>query len=153
MNIPRLGDTSNPELEQTLEQLTLDQIRFVTAMLEIGDKGKAAASIGLAPTTIYHWPPEVDKAIRLIVLDRQASARQILRQHVIKAVGVITKLMDSDDESIRYRAAKDVIEFTLGRARQQTDINARIDLVDYRTAIFNKLATATDTGDPTEGDQ
>lgn len=151
--IPQPPDMPNPELEQTLSQLTMDQIRFVMSYVEIGDKGKAATAIGLKPDTVYHYPPVVDKAIRLIVLDTAASGRQILRQGLIKAVGVLLKLLDSDDETVRYRAAKDVIEMTLGRARQQTDINARIDLVDYRTAILYKLATATDTGDPTEDDQ
>ena len=147
---PQPPDTPNPELEQTLSQLTLDQTRFVLAYLEIGDKGKAAAAIGIKPDTVYHWPPVVDKAIRLLVLDAAASGRQILRQGLLKAVGVMLKLLDSDDESVRYRAAKDIIEYTLGKARQQTDVVARVDLVDYRTAIFNKLAKATVEDDPTE---
>ena len=44
---------------------------------------------------------------------------------VLKAIAVKVKLLDSDEESIRSKAATEIIEWELGKATQPTELTGK----------------------------
>ena len=82
-----------------------DQWRFIAARLESGSDKEAAEKIGLKPQTVSAWKNK--RAINEYIADaRQTAAigvRDSIEAHSVKAVMTMIKLLDSDDETIRFR--------------------------------------------------
>jgi hypothetical protein len=96
--------------------MTFDQLRYIAIRFEYATKKEAAEAIGLEPDTIYHWPKEVDEALRLIAIETEIAARAILKQNLIKAAMVKVAGLDSRDERIRQGSATEVLDRQLGKA-------------------------------------
>ena len=118
----------NPEksistrLFEILDQLNVDQIRFVVARQEYPTKKAAAMAIDLEPDTVYHWPKTVDEAATLFALDVQETARQIRKKNLIKAMVVKVSGLNAKEEPIRQRIATEIIEAELGRPIQHRQV-------------------------------
>lgn len=117
-------------LREALAYLSVDQLRFVAAMQHTASKKEAAELIGLAPNTVYKWPGVVDEAVLLSAQDKEAAAREVSANHLLKAMMVKLKGLDSDDEALRQKVASEIIEWNLGKAIQKQDVTAKIEVDD-----------------------
>lgn len=113
--------------ESPFSLLTDSQWRFVTAMTEnpSWSKKEAAEYIGLNPRTVYAWDTYVDNAILIARKNIHAAAIERRKQALLKAIAVKIALLDSDDESVRSKAATELIEWELGKAKQMTEITGK----------------------------
>lgn len=115
-------------IEDVFSQLSDSQWRFVTAMVENPHYSKkdAANHIRVTPDTVYRWPKYVDHAIEIARKDVHRAALSMRKQAVLKAIAVKLKLLDSEDENVRSKAASEIIEWELGKATQRTE-NTGVD--------------------------
>ena len=109
-------------LETVLAQLSTDQIRFVVARQEYTSDKEAAKAVGIKPDTVYHWPPIVAEAVRLMAEDGLVTALHVRRRNLAKAMLVKVAGLDSDDERVKQTTATEIIEWELGRAAQKQEI-------------------------------
>lgn len=118
--------SQNQHTNDIFAQLSDSQWRFITAMVEnpSWSKKEAAEYIEITPSTVYRWPEYVDEALALARRDIHNAAITMRRQMLLKAMAVKLKLLDSADESIRSKAASEIIEWELGKATQTTDITS-----------------------------
>ena len=118
----------NPEkskLQTILTQLTKDQLRFVVALQEHKSKDAAARALKLKPDTVYHWDVElIDEAVRLMALDAVSYALELRRMNLNKAIMVKFAGLESKNEAIRQKAATEIIEWELGRAKNALDLTS-----------------------------
>lgn len=115
-------------LQELLPQLSRDQLRFVTAMQEHQTKGEAAKAIGLKPHTVYGWPAIVDEVISLVAQDAVETAKQIAVQNLVKAMMVKVAGLDSKDEATRQKVATELVEWSLGKATQKTELGGSVEI-------------------------
>ena len=102
--------------------LSVDQLRFVAAMQCSATKKEAAELIGIEPNTTYKWPKIVDEAVLLAAQEREMAAREVFKNHLMKAAMVKVKGLDSDDDSLRQKVATEIIEWNLGKATQKSEL-------------------------------
>lgn len=117
-----ISEPVDGELERLLEQLTLDQVRFVVARQECATDREAARKIGMSESMIYRWPKVVKDAVRLMAEDGVKTALFVRRRALAKAMLVKTAGLDSRDERVRQSAATEIIEWELGKASQRTEL-------------------------------
>lgn len=103
------------------------QWRYITAMVEnpTFSKKDAASHIGLSVSTIYEWTkktPYVDIALEHARANIHEAALERRKQAVLKAIAVKIALLDSEDEGVRSKAASEIIEWELGKAKNSTDV-------------------------------
>lgn len=127
------------ELESILALLSHDQLRYITARLQTESKSEAAKAIGLKPNTCSHWPAYVERAVMLIAGEQLTTARHILEHTLVKAMMVKIAGLDSPKEQVRQAVATEIIEWNLGRPRQQTDLAVKVDDTDYTAILLGKL--------------
>lgn len=113
----------SPELERVLSQLSLDQIRFVIARQECGTDREAIQQLGMSESTVYHWPPIVKEAVRLMHRDGLVTALHLRRRSLARAMAIKIKLLDTDDERLRDKVATDIIEAELGKALERRELS------------------------------
>jgi hypothetical protein len=138
------------ELDAILAVLTHAQLRYVTARLQTDDKTAAATAVGLKADTCYRWPAYVERAVILIQREQITTARHILEHTLVKAMMVKIAGLDSAKEATRQAVATEIIEWNLGRPRQQTDLAVRVDDTDYTAILLGKLF-ADDAGEASSG--
>ena len=117
------GCTSD-DLEQTIDDLTTDQVRFVVARQECSTDKEAAESVGLHRQTVKRWKLEgilIDRAVKLMLTDGVIVAMKMRRRNLAKAMLVKTAGLDSDNERLRQGIATEIVEWELGKATQPTD--------------------------------
>lgn len=112
------------QIDAILSRLSKDQIRFIVALQEYPSKREAAEAIGLKPDTVYRWNGEIEEAARLMAQERLEAAKALRRNALIKAIMVKLSALDSDDESVRQKAATEVIEWEMGKAGQSLDVTS-----------------------------
>lgn len=147
---------SNPQMDNLIQeklhtdnifsQLSKLQWRFVTAMVEnpAFNKKEAAEHIGIKPETVYRWPDYVDSAIDAARVNIHNAALGMRKQAVLQAVAVKVKLLESEDENIRSKAASEIIEWELGKATQPLDANLSGDIkVIIEYGDYNPKTTAS----------
>ncbi len=119
--------TQNPHIDDVFSQLSDTQWRFVTAMVENPSFSKkdAAKHIGITADTAYRWDKVVDKAIEKARKDVHSAALSMRKQAVLKAIAVKVKLLNSEDENVRSRAATELIEWELGKATQKNEFTGK----------------------------
>lgn len=110
------------------DRLTPTQRRFVVAMQEHPTKKDAAEAIGIAPNTAYNWNGEVNDAIDFVRNNTAIAQLGILMANGTKAAMVVGKLLESRDESVRLRAAQDILDRNLGKATQRQELDHGGDL-------------------------
>jgi hypothetical protein len=107
-----------------LQQLSMLQLRFIVARLESKTDIEACKTIMISPNTAKAWPnkAEVDEAVNLLRYDGMATALEIRRRSLAKAMAVKAAGLDSKNESVRQKTATELIEWCLGKATQRTEV-------------------------------
>jgi len=113
------------EYENILEQLNVNQCRFIVARLEHPTDSAAARSIDIDERTPLRWPekPLIDRAIKICVKNAALMALGMRRKALPKAMAVKISGLDSLDEDLRQQVAKEIIEGELGRPTQRNENN------------------------------
>lgn len=124
MTEENLKKSTSEQLSELLPQLSKDQLRYVVASLDYPSKKEAAEAVGIKPNTVYGWPPIVEQVVQMMALEATDSALAIRRRNLVKAMMVKVGALDSDDESIRQKAATELIEWEMGRAQQNLDVKS-----------------------------
>lgn len=120
--------STSERLSQILPLLNKNQLRFVIAAQEHPTKKDAADAIGIKPNTVYGWNGIVDEAIRLFGVDSINASIAMNKRVLPKAMAVMIALLDSDNEAVRQRASKELIEWIRGKAVQPIDQNVEMDI-------------------------
>jgi hypothetical protein len=115
--------SSSARLSEVLDQLTVDQMRFVAARQEFSSKKEAAISLGIEPDTVYHWPKIVDEAIRLTALKIHEAAVEIRKRNLLKAMLIKVSGLDCEDVSLQQKVATEIIEAELGKPIQRQEVS------------------------------
>lgn len=143
--------STSDRLLELLRQLSKDQIRFIVACQDYPNKKYAAKAVGIKSNTVYKWPDIVNEAAQLMAIEMAGSAAAIRKRNLVKAMMVKVAGLDSSDESIRQKAATEIIEGVLGKAGQNLDITTKgekigtIDEERYDRAV-STLADAVREG-------
>lgn len=122
-------------------------MRYVTARLQIPEKSAAAKSVNILPATMFKWPDYVERAVTLIAQQQLDTARHLLEHTLVRAMMVKIAGLDSPKEQVRQAVATEIIEWNLGRPRQQTDLAVKVDDTDYTAILLGKLFA----DDPADG--
>ena len=127
MTEKQIKTTDNLHTDDIFSELSDSQWRFVTAMLDNPSftKKQAAEHIGLLPDTIYRWGEIVNKAVDQARINVHEAALSMRKRSVLKALRVKIALLDSDEESIRSKAASEIIEWELGKATHKTEVTGK----------------------------
>jgi hypothetical protein len=123
--VPEQEKYTSSELEQVLDTLSTEQIRFVVARQEFSTDKEAAEAIGIKPNTVYQWKNKgalVDDAVRLMALDGVVVASRVRRRNLAKAMMVKVAGLDSKDERMRQSTATEIIEWEMGKATQKQEL-------------------------------
>lgn len=115
--------TEKPQNIDPFALLSDTEWRFVTAMVEnpTFSKKQAAEHIGITPDYMYRWGAHVDEAVILSRRNIHDAALSMRKKAVLKAIAVKVKLLDSEDENVRSKAASEIIEWELGKATQKNE--------------------------------
>lgn len=107
------------QLSDVLKTLSPNQVRFVVARQDYLSDKEAAEAVGLKPDTVYRWNGNVKRAVQLFAEDIMSGAAAIRRKNLAKAMMVKAAGLDSNDESIRQKAATEIIEWEMGKPSQR----------------------------------
>ena len=119
------------------EQLSDKQLRVIPHLLAAPSIEEGCKSAKVGKATLYEWlKNETFRAeIRRQRQEIVTGALETLKANVTKATEVLVGLLDSENEGIKYRAAKDIIEFTQ-KALEFEELERRIaaieDQIDQR---------------------
>ena len=131
------------ELEELLQTLTVDQLRYVAVRPFAKTITEAAEEIGIARETIYKWDnkDDVDRAVTLMMSDGVMVAREMLRRNLPKAIKVKTEGLDLSDDRLKQSVATEIIEWLLGKAPQQVkaDVTTRQEKPDFDSWDVDEL--------------
>lgn len=125
------GESSPDQFQAICDQLTIDQLRFVTARMNVSTDKEAALAIGVRPDTISEWKRNgvpIDEAVKLLIHDGLVLSRTILRRSVAEAAAVKRAGLYSDDEKVRQGAASEILDRELGRAMQRQEVTGTVIL-------------------------
>ena len=114
------------ELHSVCLQLSVDQLRFITARVNCSTDKEAAQIIGVSPDIVSYWKRKgvpIDEAGKLMALDGVVVAREILRRSVAEAAAVKRAGLQSDDERIKQGAASEILDRELGKPTQKQEIS------------------------------
>ena len=115
---------TSDDLARIIQQLSVDQVRFVVARQEFSTDKEAAMALELKPATVKQWKRRgapIDQAVELIVLDGVIVARELRRKHLAKAMAVKVAGLDSDQERTRQNVSTEIIEWEMGKAAQKIE--------------------------------
>lgn len=115
--------TDDIQQNSPFDLLTDNQWRFVSAMIADPSRSKkdAADVVGVTADTVYRWGSHVDDALKQARRNLHYATLQRRKQALLRAMEVKLQLLDSEDESIRSRAATEIIEWELGKSTQRTE--------------------------------
>jgi len=141
------ADCGSSQFQSICDQLTIDQLRFVTARMNVSTDKEAAAAIGVSPDIVSYWKKQgypIDEAVKLLIHDGLVLSRTILRRSVAEAAAVKRAGLYSDDEKVRQSAATEVLDRELGKAMQPQavthDIQSDGRLETYLKDLANAMA-------------
>jgi len=112
-------------LESILQQLSVEQIRFVIARLDTDTDKDACGCAGLNYNTFRNTPREkrelINQAIALMSFDGLVTALHLRRRALAKAMAIKLAGLDNRDERVRQAVATEIIEWELGKATQRQE--------------------------------
>ena len=126
------GEYSSDDFQSICDQLTIDQLRFVTARMNVSTDKEAAQAIGVEPRTISEWKragAPIDEAVKLLIHDGLVLSRTILRRSVAEAAAIKRAGLYSDDEKTRQAAATEILDRELGKATQRSEVAGSVVLI------------------------
>lgn len=112
---------TSEQLAAVLEQLSVDQIRFIVARQEFATDKEAAGAVDISAQTVYRWPAIVKEAARAMAVDGLVTAQHLRKRHLAKAMLVKTGGLDSESEIVRQKVSTEIIEGEMGKATQPVD--------------------------------
>jgi len=119
--------------EETRSALTDRQVTAIPYLLASRSLEEGARQARVAKNTLYSWLRE--EAFQTELKQQREkiveAGLETLKAHVSKATEVIVGLLDSQNESIRHRAARDVIEFVV-KTTENESLEDRIDSLEER---------------------
>jgi hypothetical protein len=113
-------------LEDIIQRLSVDQIRFVTLRQEFSSDKETAEELDISPSTVKNWKYDgvpINQAVKLMVFDGLIVAAEIRRRSLAKAMLVKRAGLESDDERVRPGAATEIIEWEMGKATGRQEIS------------------------------
>lgn len=108
-----------------LDQLSVDQIRYVVARQLHSTDREAAESVDIPANTISKWKAKgfpIDETVTAMALDGLIVAAHVRRKNLARAMLVKVAGLESEDEKIRQAVATELIDWEMGRATQKTEI-------------------------------
>ena len=137
------AEQSSEQLQQALERLTTDQLRFIVARQEYATDKEAAEAIKIKPNTVSQWKHKgapIDEAVRLMAADGLVTAQVIRRKSLAKAMAVKAAGLDEERPDIRQRVATEFIEWEMGKAAQPIKVEGkvRIEQLEWPTGEITK---------------
>ena len=134
----------------TFEGFTLEQWRFITARLGTTTDKAAAEEIGINDKTPSKWDnkEQVNEAIKLLQRRAADGAVDAISQATLRAAMTVVRLLDSEDEGVRLRAAQDLLDRQLGKPKQRQEVTgADGGPVRIETPVVYIPANGRDEGD------
>jgi len=116
------GKPISEQLQDALAQLSTDQIRYIVVRQGYTSDKDAADALGMKPDRVYHWPPIVKEACRLMAGDGIVVARHVLRKNLAKAALIKAAGLDSDNERISQDVAAEILDRELGKPTQRQEL-------------------------------
>jgi len=115
------------------EQLSDKQLRVIPHLLAAPSIEEGCKQAKVAKATVYEWlkSESFRDELRRHREEIVTGALETLKANVTKATGTLVELLDSQNETIRHRTAKDIIEFTL-RTTEDEGLEARIEALEER---------------------
>ena len=150
----RVPDCTSDELERTIDELTVDQVRFVVARQEFSTDKEAAESVGLHAQTVKRWKGDgvpLDRAVKLMASDGVVVALKMRRRSLAKAMLVKVAGLDSDNERVRQGVATEIAEWELGKATQPTDNTHDIKRAGVLEEMLREIREAGPSADVGDG--
>jgi hypothetical protein len=127
--------TKNPEADEAL--LTQAQSAALPLLAAGGKKMDAAAAAGVCPQTISKWLQEPHFSAALRVQRGQLAGLAVERLNAATdvAVATVVKLMESDSEAMRFKAATYVLDRLVLLAVGDPAFAAPADQTDTRQVL------------------
>jgi len=122
---------SSEQFQSICDQLTIDQLRFVTARMNVSTDKEAAIATGINPDTVARWKylgAPIDEAVKLLIHDGLVMSRTILRRSVAEAAAVKRAGLYSDDEKVRQVSATEILDRELGKPTQRQEVTGTVIL-------------------------
>lgn len=104
---------------------SVEQRKWVMARLLARSDAEAARAVGVHPTTVCRWPnkAELDAAVDALLMDAATQAVNMLLGAAPEAAAAKVAALKSRRDSVRQQAATEILDRTLGKARQVQDVN------------------------------
>jgi len=121
------------------EQLSDKQLRVIPHLLAAPSIEEGCKSAKVGKATVYEWlkneafRDELRRHREEIV----QAALEGLKSNVSKATEALVGLLESENESIRHRAARDVIEFVV-KTTENESLEERIEALEERLKELNE---------------
>jgi len=133
------------DLEEVLNKLTPEQIRYVIQRVDTSTDREAALALGIRPNQISKWKryAPIDEAVHLMIYDGLTTALHIRRRSLAKAMAIKAEGLDSGDERLRQSVATEIVEWELGKATQ----NVRQDVTSGGRPIKGYAVISPDDWD------
>lgn len=117
------------------EELSARQLRVIPYLLGAPSVEEGCKLARVSKAAVYEWLKEETfrheiKRHRDAVIER---ALDSLKANINKATETLVKLLDSDKQAIRARAAEDIIEFTQ-KALEHEELERRIQALEAKVA-------------------
>jgi len=130
---------TSDDLGALCDELTANQIRFVTARQDYSTDKDAAQAVGISPSTVKDWKYKgvpIDAAVELMAKDGLVVARKVRQRNIAKAMLVKVAGLDSNDERLRQGVATEIIEWEMGKATQKQQLTGKDDgPIETRTKV------------------
>lgn len=127
-------------ITEIINELSVNQLRFIVARLECDTDKEAARVIGIDNATVSRWPERelIKECLSLMAMQAAFGAKAVLQRNAVKAAMVKSKGLDSDDPKIAQQAASDILSWVIGKPTQRNEISLSDD--DLNDAIKRELA-------------
>ncbi len=128
--------TESKSKEKAKSTLTDRQCQAIPHLLAARSLEEGCRQAKISKATVYGWLKEetFKDEIRRQREEIVTGALETLKANITKATGVFVGLLDSKNESIRHRAAKDIIEFTQ-KALEHDELERRLDALEAKLGL------------------
>jgi hypothetical protein len=120
--VQNLVNENDSEIKQLLNQMNIQQLRYVIALLDHPKRKDAALEVGIDPGTAYNWGKPPVRLAELIIQQKVLAGQEIFERAYLKAVQEKINGLYSDSETVRQKAATEIIDRVSGRPIQRTDV-------------------------------
>jgi hypothetical protein len=108
-----LSEILYEDIREVLLRLNPEQTRYVFHRVTSRTDTEAAKKTGVTPSTVAGWRktiPDVELAIRILLLKPLESALSRLEQAALQAANTLVELLDSESDKMRLQAANSIFK-------------------------------------------